>query len=264
VSSLRLGALPRIVGSRHLFVNEKTAQWGQKPASCGPAYAIRMSPNVMAMEHPEGANDFDEHLGSHVTDDAIRRLAEAVARLGNDPDWFVHALTETVLAMKPVSPSKFTKQQEQYLIESGSFTAEELAGTRREIARGSLQLGAVQAWLSDMCATISLGDAVGFLGWLEDDVRTAVSEGRLYAIEISGRLRFPAWQFVGSSEKLIPGLAEVIKVVAPRWSWHSVAGFMRTPQSSLVAGGRMTPVEWLRDGGDVRAVRKIVESDDRW
>jgi len=112
---------------------------------------------------------------------------------------------------------------------------------------------------------MSLDNVTGFLKWDEEAVRAAVSEGRLYAIEISGRLRFPVWQFsLESPGKLLPGLAEVIQVVTPRWGWTSVAGFMATAQSSLVATGRKTPVAWLRDGGDVDTVRQIVESDDWW
>jgi hypothetical protein len=43
--------------------------------------------------------------------------------------------------------------------------------------------------------------------------------------------------------KLLPGLVDIIEAVTPRWGWHSVAGFMATPQSSLVAEERKTPVE---------------------
>jgi hypothetical protein len=200
-----------------------------------------------------------------VSEDAARRLAEAVARLGNNPSYFVEALTDMLMTLKPVSGNGLSNQQERFLIESGSFTAEELASTSREVNKGSLQLSAAQAWLSNLLATMSLEDATGFLGWDEQAVRTAVSEGRLYAIEVSGRVRFPVWQFnVGHPNKLIPGLTEIIQVVTPRWNWHSIAGFMATPQSSLVAEGRQTPAEWLRDGGDVDAVKQIVESDDWW
>ena len=217
------------------------------------------------MAHTNPPAQANRQVTSKPSEDAIRRLADAVAHLGNDPEWFLQALTETLLAMAPVSPSKLTKQQELFLIESGTFTAETLARTRERVKRGSLQLGAAQAWLSDLSATMSLDDAAGFLGWSDEAVRSAATEGRLYAIEVSGRLRLPAWQFnIGSPQKLIPGLEDVIEVVSPHWSWHSVAGFMSTPQSSLVAEGRQTPLEWLRDGGDIAAVKQIVESDKWW
>ncbi|MDY7541800.1 hypothetical protein [Cryobacterium sp. 5B3] len=105
----------------------------------------------------------------------------------------------------------------------------------------------------------------GFLDWNEETVRAAVAEGRLYAIEISGRLRFPVWQFsIGSPEKLLPGLTQIIQVITPRWTWQSAAGFFAASQSSLIAKGPQTPVQWLRHGGDVRDVIEIVEADDWW
>jgi hypothetical protein len=208
----------------------------------------------------------DGRIGTPVSDEAVRLLADAIALLAADGPYVVDAVTEFVLALRPVSrDGRLSKQQEKFLIESGDFTAEELEETKREVDRGSLQVGAVEAFLSHLCATMSLEDAAGFLGWDEEAVTAAVSEGRLYGVEISGRLRFPSWQFnLGSPDKLLPGLAEVIKVVTPRWGWHSVAGFMATPQEDLVAKGRKTPVAFLRDGGDVSEVRAIVESDDWW
>lgn len=216
-----------------------------------------MSSSAPAADSPEG------HIDPQVSDEAVRRLVEAVAHLANDPDYFVQALTDMLLAMRPIPSNSLTKQHEQFLIESGAYTAEELDAAAREADRGALRLRVAETWLSQLLATISLEDATGLLEWTEEDVQDAVSDGRLYAIEISDRLRFPAWQFnVGSPEKLIPGLTEILDVVTPRWSWQSVAAFMSTPQSSLVAEGRQTPVEWLRDGGDVNAVKQIIETND--
>jgi len=199
------------------------------------------------------------------SDSALRALADAVARLGADPDWFALALTEALQAMKPVAPSELTRQQELFLVESGSFTAESLAEIQMEVKRGSMQLDAAEAWLSHIRATMSLDDVVGFLEWDETAVRTAASEGRLHAVDVSGKLRFPSWQFdIGSPGNLLPGLPTILEAVRPRWSWQSIVSFMSTPQSALVAEGRKTPVAWLRDGGNVDAVRQIVESDDWW
>ena len=201
----------------------------------------------------------------HVSEDAVRRLAEAVARLANDPEYFLEALTDMLLAMRPISLERLSASEVRFLIESGAFTAEEWGETSASVDRGGLQLGTTEGWLLGLFETSSLEVVTGFLDWNEEAVRAAVEEGRLFAIEISGRLRFPTWQFqAGTPNKLIPGLTEIIQVVTPRWNWHSIAGFMATPQSSLVAEGRQTPAEWLRDGGDVDAVKQIVESDDWW
>ena len=207
----------------------------------------------------------DGRMGPLISEDAVRCLAEAVARLANDPEYFLKALTDFLLAMKPVSLERLSANEVRFLIESGAFTAEEWAETSASVDQGSLQLGTTEGWLLGLFETSSMEVVTGFLGWNEEAIRAAVAEGHLFAIEISGRLRFPTWQFqAGTPEKLLPGLTQIIQVITPIWNWQSVAGFMATPQSSLVAEGRQTPVEWLRDGGDVDAVKQIVESDDWW
>lgn len=198
-----------------------------------------------------------------VSEAAIRRLAEAVAQLSNDSDYFLRELTDMLLAMKPVSKEKLSENEVRFLIESGAFTADEWTEASESVNRGSLQLSAAEGWLSGLFETASMETTAGFLGWNEGDVRAAVSEGRLYAIEISGRFRFPTWQFdAGSPLKLLPGLTRVIELVAPRWHWQSTAGFMSTPQRSLVAEGRKTPTQWLRDGGDIEHIQELVETSD--
>jgi hypothetical protein len=165
--------------------------------------------------------------------------------------------------MRPISRERLTDNEVHFLIESGEFTTEAWAETSASVDRGYLQRGETPGWLLDLFATMSLENVSGFLGWDEKAVQTAVADERLYTVEVSGRLRFPLWQFiVGEPNKLIPGLTDVIEVVTPRWDWHSVAGFMAAPQEGLVAEGRKTPAEWLRDGGDVSAVIEIVEADD--
>ena len=219
------------------------------------------SNNDPSTDHAAGRSD-PERESASISDEAVRRLAEAVARLSNDPDWFLQALTEAVLAMTPISMVKRTKQQDSFLVESGTFTAEELAEAQMYVDRGALQLSSAGVFLSNLLRTMSFHEATGYLDLDEEAVRTAVAEGRLYAIKISGQLRFPAWQFnVGSPEKLIPRLTELIEVVSSRWDWQSTAAFLATPQSSLVAEGRKTPIDWLRDGGDIQLIRNIVESN---
>jgi hypothetical protein len=138
----------------------------------------------------------------HVSDEAVRRLAEAVSLLSNDPEWFLRALTEAVLAMRPISMKRRTNQEDIFLIESGSFTAEELAEIQMYMDRGALQLSSAEVFLSNLRATMSLYDVTGYLDLDEEAVRTAVAEGR------------------------------------------------------------KTPVEWLRDGGDINDVREIVKSEE--
>ena len=205
----------------------------------------------------------DDDLDPHFLN-ALRQLGKAVDDLKADTPYILRALTEMLRALRPVSvEGSARKQRMRYLIETGVYTAEELGATVTAVDRGALQLRVAETWLSQLCTTMSLEETTGYLGWSEEAVQAAVSEGRLYGVDISGRLRFPAFQFnVASAAKLIPGLTDIIEAVTPRWDWRSVAGFMATPQSSLIAEGRKTPVEWLRDGGDVNDVKKIIEASD--
>lgn len=190
---------------------------------------------------------------------SIKRLAAAVARLNNDPEWFLDALTDYLLAMAPISADRLTAAQKQFLVESGAFTAESLAATTAEVDRGSLQLGAAQAWLSQLSATMSLQDVADFLEWGADEVQKAASDGRLHAIDVSGRLRFPTWQFtVGSPEKLIRGLGDLLRTFGSEWHWISVAAFMNTPQQRLVATGHQSPIQWVQNGGDIDTVTELI------
>lgn len=200
---------------------------------------------------------------THVSEDSVRRLIEAVTSLAVDPEYFLNALTDHLLAMQPVSPDTLTKAEQDFLIKSGTFTTESWAAATDRHARGSAHVLMVRGWLLSLLETLPIWEAAVFLGREEDTVRKDAAAGRLYAIEVSGQLRFPRWQFdLGSPGKLLPGLSVLIAAAAPRWDWQSVAGFMSTPQFDLIAEGRQTPVEWLRGGGDIDSVTEIVESTD--
>jgi hypothetical protein len=116
-----------------------------------------------------------------------------------------------------------TEQQKSLLIELDAFTPEELAETTKEVQRGDLQLSTAEAFLSHLYGTLSLADTAGYLGWSDDAVSTAAEEGRLYAVEIADRLRFPYCPLsVSHNDKLLPGPAELTEVLTPRWSWQGV------------------------------------------
>lgn len=190
---------------------------------------------------------------------------EALGAIGGDSKFLLAALTAFLSSQRPVVRDHLSVQERRFLVESGTFTAAELAETERDVGKGSLQLRATTAFLSHLSASLTLEDAASYLGAAETSVREAAAEGELHAVEIAGELRFPAWQFnVGSPTKLLPGLNELIRAATSRRDWRSLAAFMETPQADLVAKGRKTPAAWLRDGGDVRAVTVKVEGGDWW
>jgi hypothetical protein len=213
------------------------------------------------VQPPESDPEKDFRVGA-ASDDAVRRLTQAIERLGNDADYFMDALTEKLLSMKPLLKYEPEEDSDRAtLIDLGAFTPAEYDATRRSVARGSLQLRVVETWFSSLAGTLSLKAIAGFLHWSDDEVTTAVADGRLYAVEISGRLRFPEWQLsLSSPGKLLPGLAEVIAAASSEQSWIVLAGLMGTPQEDLYGEGHKTPVAWLRDGGDVSRVTDVVMS----
>lgn len=192
---------------------------------------------------------------------ALHRLGIAVVRLGGDTAWILDSLAETVSAMKPIEKNGMTEEQKRVLVEMGAFTAEELDHATLEVNRGSLKVSAAEAFLSRFYETISIDAMAAYLEWDDETVRRAVTEGRLCAVEIGGRLRFPVWQLSRPHPSgLIPELDRLLESATKRWDWLGLTAFMSTPQEDLVTKGRQTPAEWLRRGGPIGKVTSIIDS----
>lgn len=90
----------------------------------------------------------------------------------------------------------------------------------------------------------------------------------LWAIDDNGSWVFPAMQFeadplTGEPQRQIRGLDRVLAALAPDLHPVAVAGFLRAPNADLTLDGRpLTPAEWLRSGGDVEPVLRLVEVAD--
>jgi len=88
----------------------------------------------------------------------------------------------------------------------------------------------------------------------------------LWAIRDGQTWVFPVIQFEtghqGGPERQIRGLDKVFRSLPADLHPVSVAGFLSTPQPALFAGRAMTPVEWLRNGGDVESVMAVAEAVD--
>jgi hypothetical protein len=115
----------------------------------------------------------------------------------------------------------------------------EIAGRRAHLA--------VTAFRADEVAT--------GLGVSASRVRQKRLAGDLWAIPDGKSWVFPVLQFEtgdnGGPTRQVRGLDQVFKALPADLHPVAVAGFLRTPQLDLFHGRPMTPVEWLRDGGDV-------------
>jgi hypothetical protein len=93
------------------------------------------------------------------------------------------------------------------------------------------------------------------LGVSASRVRQKRLAGELWAIPDGQTWVFPVLQFEttsnGGPARQIRGLDRVFEALPADLHPVAVAGFLRTSQPSLFHGRAMTPVEWLREGGDV-------------
>jgi hypothetical protein len=114
----------------------------------------------------------------------------------------------------------------------------------------------------------SAGAVADALSVNESRVRQRRLARTLWAIYDNGAWVFPAMQFetdpqTGAPHRQIRGLDRVFAALAPDLHPVAVAGFLRTPTADLTLGRRsLTPVEWLRSGGDVEPVLRLVEAAD--
>lgn len=190
----------------------------------------------------------------------LARLGAAISRLGGDSEYIAESLTNHIDSLAPIKADTLTRAQAAWLVESGSFTEQELAEVIHGVKRGRGTTTVIEGFLSFVNESASLEDAASILGVTPDDARRAAQERTLYAFEMGGRLRFPLWQFdIRESDSRLRGLTDVIRIVGPDRHWLAVNGLMKTPQEFLIGYGRHTPYEWLRTGGDLDSFRDVVE-----
>lgn len=93
------------------------------------------------------------------------------------------------------------------------------------------------------------------LGISASRVRQKRLAGELWAIPDGRSWVFPVPQFEtgdsGGPTRLIRGLDRVLAALPADLHPLAVAGFLTTPQGSLYIDRAVTPLEWLRAGGDV-------------
>lgn len=158
--------------------------------------------------------------------------------------------------------SSLSDEQSAFLIESGAFTPEELAETQASIARGELAEAERRTRQSAVKASLSAEEVATQLGIDVAQVEHRRADGSLFAFTTDGEHRYPTWQFTGDRRRpVLPGLARLIRAFPDDKHPASILGFMSTPQESLLVDNeRLTPVEWLLQGGNPQRLVDILES----
>lgn len=198
-----------------------------------------------------------------------RSFTELFEATSGDGDRFLAVLNETARAVRQVRerPDTMTQAQADFLLQSGSMTAEELAESEDEVARGDLAAIERQTELEPIIESVGSAGAGEILGIEESSVRHRKDKGLLYSFKTDQALHYSTWQFVDNDDpkrRTLPGLSAVVKAIPDTMHPASVLGFMTTPQSDLLVDDEaVTPVEWLKGGGDVQEVVDLLSERDR-
>ncbi|NUU06433.1 DNA-binding protein [Leifsonia sp. C5G2] len=195
---------------------------------------------------------------------SVHYLMDTARSQGRDEELVIALIRESADVLKRRQPrgGALTEEQVAFLIESGTFTPERLAEVEASVARGDLAELERRTRLEAVTGSLSAAEAAQRLGIDSSRVRHRLSKGGLIGFMIGGKRRLPAWQFTDDPKQpVLPGLSQLIAAVPADMHPASLQNFMATPQEDLLIDGReVTPVEWLRLGGDPQEVVDILDS----
>ena len=149
-------------------------------------------------------------------------------------------------------------ETEAALLDDSDFAEDERAYARVTVET----LGRTARLIS---TAYSASEAAERLGVNESRIRQRRADRTLWAIEDRDGWVFPALQFEDEAGRRgqIRGLDQVLRVLPADLHPLSVAGFLTTPQADLRIGGQpVSPLAWLRSGGDVGPVINVAEVAD--
>ena len=207
----------------------------------------------------------ENFLNAIATDVSVAQFTQAIAE---HPEWMPTRAPDPAAAPVP------TAQLDPVLQMSG-LSAEQRDEVWREARHPALGVriaahdAQVAANLVD--STLSTQQAADLLGRDPSNIRRGIQERRYYAVRVAGRLRLPAWQFIGQprydhspgedavpeTEYLpVPNLSTVVPAIPPSLHPQTIAGFMQTPQPEL---DDTSPIDWLTGGGDPVLVSSLLD-----
>ena len=105
------------------------------------------------------------------------------------------------------------------------------------------------------------------LGISDSRVRQKRAARELWAIADGQTWLFPVSQFdidteTGAPLRQVRGLSEVLKALPADLHPVAIDGFLHTPQPDLYQGRAQSPLDWLRDGGDINSVVAAAQRSD--
>ena len=196
--------------------------------------------------------------------ESLQHLIEAVQSQGRDDELVIAILRESADLIKKRQPrgGALSDEQVAFLIESGAFTSDEFADIEARLESGDLAELERNTRLKAVINSLSGAEVALRLGIDASRVRHRQGKGGLYSFTAGGQSRYPFWQFTSDPARpVLPGLAALVRGLPEDMHPASVQGFMATPQEDLLVDGkRMTPVEWLLQGGDAQALVDILDS----
>jgi hypothetical protein len=194
---------------------------------------------------------------------SLRALFSTTRNQGLSEELLVALIDEQTDSLKRRSPrgGGLTADEARFLVESGEFTEQELAKSERDVARGDLAAAERATRLRAIASTIGAAEVAARLNLDDSSVRARQGKGLLYAFLSGRKRRYPLWQFIEGTDRVVPGLGTVTKAFPAEWHPATVQGFMTTPQDGLrIDAAKVAPTEWLLNGGDPSVVVGILES----
>jgi hypothetical protein len=194
----------------------------------------------------------------------VQRLLKAVRAHGHGAELAVSILNESadLLDRREARGGALSAEQAAFLVQSGAFTESELADTEHRVAAGELDRKIRDTHLAVVADSLSAAEVALRLGIDASRVRHRQAKGLLYGFLVGGKRRYPLWQFTDDpAAPVVPGLAVIAAALPEGAHPATIAGFMQTPQAELLASGaQLTPIEWLRNGGDPHAAAGLLAS----
>lgn len=151
-------------------------------------------------------------------------------------------------------------QRDAALLDQAGFTGDPEAYAR-------VTIGTVAHTALLIATAASTREVATALGVNDSRVRQRRIARTLWAIDNNGSWVFPVLQFesdprIGATGQ-IRGLDQVLSALPRDLHPVAVAGFLRTSHPDLALDDcPRTPLEWLRSGGDVAPVLRLVEAAD--